>query len=63
MPGKIVRLLVEAGQAVETGQGIVVMEAMKMQNEMKSHRAGRVAAIPVRPGETVAAGAILATIE
>ena len=63
MPGKIVRLLVEAGQAVEAGQGIVVMEAMKMQNEMKSHRAGRVASIPVRPGETVAAGAILATIE
>jgi len=63
MPGKIVRLLVEPGQAVEAGQGIVVMEAMKMQNEMKAHRAGRVAAIPVRAGETVAAGAILATIE
>ncbi len=63
MPGKVVRLLVEPGQAVERGQGIVVIEAMKMQNEMKSHRAGRVAAIPVRAGETVAAGAILATIE
>ncbi len=63
MPGKIVRLLVEPGQAVEAGQGVVVMEAMKMQNEMKAHRAGRVAAIPVRPGETVGAGAILATIE
>src|SRR5579872_4303286 len=60
MPGKVVRLLVEPGQAVERGQGIVVIEAMKMQNEMKSHRAGRVAAIPVRAGETVAAGAILA---
>jgi len=63
MPGKIVRLLVAPGQAVEAGQGIIVMEAMKMQNEMKAHRAGRVAAIPVRAGETVAAGAILATIE
>ncbi len=63
MPGKIVRLLVEPGQAVEAGQGIVVMEAMKMQNEMKAHRAGRVAAIPVHAGETVAAGAVLATIE
>ena len=63
MPGKIVRLLVEPGQAVEVGQGVVVMEAMKMQNEMRTHRAGRVAAIPVRAGETVSAGAILATIE
>lgn len=62
MPGKIVRLLVEPGQAVEAGQGILVMEAMKMQNEMKTHRAGRVASIPVRAGETVSAGAILATI-
>jgi biotin carboxyl carrier protein len=57
------RLLVEPGQMVEAGQGIVVMEAMKMQNEMKSHRAGRVTSIPVHAGETVAAGAILATIE
>jgi len=63
MPGKIVRLLVEPGEAVEAGQGVVVMEAMKMQNELKTRRAGRVAAIPVRPGETVSAGAILATIE
>jgi biotin carboxyl carrier protein len=63
MPGKIVRLLVEPGQAVEAGQGVVVMEAMKMQNELKTRRAGRVAAVPVRPGETVSAGAILATIE
>jgi len=63
MPGKIVRLLVEPGQTVEAGQGVVVMEAMKMQNEMKAHRAGRVAAIPVHAGDTVSAGTILATIE
>jgi len=63
MPGKIVRLLVEPGQAIEAGQGIVVMEAMKMQNELKAHRTGRVAAIPVHAGDTVSAGAILATIE
>lgn len=63
MPGKIVRLLVEPGQAVEAGQGIVVMEAMKMQNELKAHRTGRVAAIPVHAGDTVSAGAIVATIE
>jgi len=63
MPGKIVRLLVEPGQTVEAGQGVVVMEAMKMQNELKTRRAGRVATVPVSPGETVIAGAILATIE
>lgn len=62
MPGKIVRLLVEPGQTVEAGQGVVVVEAMKMQNEMKARRGGRVAAIPVRAGETVSAGTILATI-
>ena len=63
MPGKIVRVLVEPGQAVEAGQGVIVIEAMKMQNEMKTRRGGRVAAVPVREGETVGAGAILATIE
>jgi biotin carboxyl carrier protein len=63
MPGKIVRLLVEPGDSVTTGQGIVVIEAMKMQNEMKSRRDGRVAALPVREGDTVGAGTVLATIE
>lgn len=63
MPGKIVRVLVEPGRAVEAGQGVVVIEAMKMQNEMKARRGGRVTAVPVSQGETVAAGAILATIE
>jgi biotin carboxyl carrier protein len=63
MPGKIVRVLVSPGDRVEAGQGILVVEAMKMQNEMKSRRAGRVAAIPVSVGDTVAAGAVLATIE
>jgi len=63
MPGKIVRLLVKPGDPVTTGQGIVVVEAMKMQNELKSRRDGRVVALPVREGETVGAGAILATIE
>lgn len=63
MPGKIVRLLVKPGESIQAGQGIVVVEAMKMQNEMKTRRAGRVAAIPVSVGDTVAAGAVLATIE
>lgn len=63
MPGKIVRILVQPGETVAAGQGVIVVEAMKMQNEMKARRAGRVTAVPVREGETVAAGAILATIE
>ena len=63
MPGKVVRVLVEPGHTVEAGQGVIVIEAMKMQNELKTRRGGRVAAIPVHEGETVGAGAILATIE
>jgi biotin carboxyl carrier protein len=63
MPGKVVRLLVEPGETVAAGQGIVVVEAMKMQNEMKARRGGTVVAVTVREGETVVAGAILATIE
>ena len=63
MPGKVVRVLVAPGDAVEAGQGLVVVEAMKMQNEMKAARAGRVAAVPAREGATVAAGEALAVIE
>jgi biotin carboxyl carrier protein len=63
MPGKIVRLLVTAGDSVEAGQGLLVVEAMKMQNEMKSPKAGRVTALPLAEGATVAAGEVLAVIE
>ncbi|HUK53924.1 MAG TPA: biotin/lipoyl-containing protein [Candidatus Binatia bacterium] len=63
MPGKIVRVLVKPGDSVAAGQGILVVEAMKMQNEMKTRRGGHVVAVAVREGETVAAGAVLATIE
>jgi biotin carboxyl carrier protein len=63
MPGKVVRILAAEGDAVEAGQGILVVEAMKMQNEMKSPRAGRVGSIPVKENESVAAGAVLAVIE
>ncbi len=63
MPGKVVRVLVEAGTEVEAGTGIVVVEAMKMQNEMKSPRAGVVAAIDATAGDTVNAGDVLAVIE
>ena len=63
MPGKIVRVLVSADEQVEAGAGIVVVEAMKMQNEMKSPKAGTVATLNVQVGETVNAGQVLAVIE
>jgi biotin carboxyl carrier protein len=62
MPGKVVRLLVGVGDKVEAGQGIVVIEAMKMQNEMKAARAGTVLGITAKEGATVTAGEALATI-
>ena len=62
MPGKVVRVLVEPGTHVEKGTSIVVVEAMKMQNEMKSPRAGIVATVNVVAGDTVNAGEVLATI-
>ena len=63
MPGKIVRVLAAPGDEVAAGQGIVVVEAMKMQNELKSNRTGRVLSVPAKEGATVAAGELLATIE
>jgi biotin carboxyl carrier protein len=62
MPGKVVRVLVAVGDAVEAGQGIAVVEAMKMQNEMKAPRTGKVLSLPAKEGATVAAGEALATI-
>jgi len=63
MPGKVVRVLVEAGAEVEAGAGILVVEAMKMQNEMKTPRAGVVVSINARTGDTVNAGDVLAIVE
>jgi biotin carboxyl carrier protein len=63
MPGKVVRVHVEAGASVEKGVGVVVVEAMKMQNEMKAPRAGVVVAVNVKPGDTVNAGDVLAELE
>jgi len=63
MPGKVVRVQLEAGANVEKGTGIVVVEAMKMQNEMKSPRDGVVVTINVKPGDTVNAGDVLAVVE
>lgn len=63
MPGKVVRVLVQAGDTVEAGQGIAVVEAMKMQNEMKSPKAGVIAEVRTSEGATVAAGDVLAVVE
>jgi len=63
MPGKIVRVLVEQGTTVEANAGIVIVEAMKMQNEMKAPKAGVVVTINAKEGETVNAGDVLAVIE
>jgi biotin carboxyl carrier protein len=63
MPGKVVRLLVAAGAEVEKGDGIIVVEAMKMQNELKAPKSGTIKEIRVSEGSTVAAGETLATVE
>ncbi len=62
MPGRVVRVLVEKGEAVARGQGLVVIEAMKMENELVSPRAGRVLEVAVREGQAVEAGALLALV-
>jgi biotin carboxyl carrier protein len=63
MPGKIVRILVNEKDEVKAGQGVIVMEAMKMQNEMKSPKDGVVQKILTAEGSTVNAGDALAIIE
>jgi pyruvate carboxylase subunit B len=61
MPGLVVRILVEPGQTVAAGQGIVVLEAMKMENELKAHGPGVIDQIQVNSGQAVEKGALLAT--
>ena len=63
MPGKVVRVLVKPDELVEASQGLVVVEAMKMQNELKAARPGRVIGIRAREGETVGAGDVLVVLE
>ncbi len=62
MPGKIVRLLVATGDVVEAKQGLVVVEAMKMQNEIRSPKSGKVERLLVIEGQAVNAGEVLAII-
>jgi acetyl-CoA/propionyl-CoA carboxylase biotin carboxyl carrier protein len=63
MQGTIVKVLVEVGDAVETGQGVVVLEAMKMENQINAERAGTVTAVKVAAGDTVGGGDVLVVIE
>ena len=62
MPGKIVKLLVKAGDQVQEGQTLLVMEAMKMQNELKTSTSGTVMTVHVQEGATVETGATLVTV-
>jgi biotin carboxyl carrier protein len=62
MPGRVLRVLAAAGDEVEAGQALVVVEAMKMENELRSPRTGRVEQVAVREGQAVEAGALLVVI-
>jgi biotin carboxyl carrier protein len=63
MPGKIVKILAGTGEAVSEGQPVLVLEAMKMQNEVKAPQSGRILRIGPRPGENVETGALLFVME
>jgi biotin carboxyl carrier protein len=63
MPGIVIRLLVSEGDEVEAGQGVAVVEAMKMQNELKSSKKGKVTKIAVKEATAVNAGDLLAIVE
>ncbi len=63
MPGTVVKLLVEQGAEVAAGDGVLVLEAMKMQHTVSAPHAGTVAEINIQPGTQVAAGEVLAVVE
>ncbi|CUR54894.1 putative biotin-dependent carboxylase, alpha subunit [metagenome] len=63
MPGSVVRVAVEAGQQIEAGQTVLVLEAMKMQHTVSAPHAGTVSEVPVTAGQQVAAGDVLAVVE
>ncbi|MGC2209267.1 MAG: biotin/lipoyl-containing protein [Candidatus Korobacteraceae bacterium] len=63
MPGKVIRLLAAEGDQVEAGQGLIVVEAMKMQNEIQSTKPGKVTKIAVREASAVNAGDLLVIVE
>ena len=63
MPGKIVKVLVKPGDSVDARQALVIVEAMKMENELRSQKAGTVSEVRVMEGASVEAGAILVIVE
>jgi biotin carboxyl carrier protein len=63
MPGKVVRLLVKQGDSVEAGQGLLVVEAMKMQNEIRSPKSGKIEKLVAKEGQPVNAGEVLLWVE
>jgi biotin carboxyl carrier protein len=63
MPGKVVRLLVKQGDSVEAGQGLLVIEAMKMQNEIRSPKSGKIEKLFAQEGQPVNAGEVLLWVE
>jgi acetyl-CoA/propionyl-CoA carboxylase biotin carboxyl carrier protein len=63
MQGTIVKVLVEVGQTVEAGQSVVVLEAMKMENQIEADKSGTIKAVNVKPGDTVGAGDVVVVIE
>lgn len=63
MPGRVSAVLVREGEEVVAGQGLIVVEAMKMENEIRAPKAGRIVAVDVRTGETVEARAVLISLE
>jgi len=63
MPGKLVKVLVKVGDEVKEGQGLVVVEAMKMENELKSPKTGKVVELPVKEGSAVENNARLVVVE
>ncbi len=62
MQGTIVKVLVEVGAAVEAGQPVVVLEAMKMENQIQAEVGGTVSQVKVAPGDTVGAGDVVVVI-
>jgi biotin carboxyl carrier protein len=63
MPGKVARVLAKAGAKVQAGEGVLVIEAMKMQNEVRAPREGTIASIQVKEGQAVNAGEVVAIID
>jgi pyruvate carboxylase subunit B len=63
MPGLVVRVLVEPGQQVQAGQGLIVLEAMKMENELKARTGAKIRAVSASPGQAVEKGQVLVEFE